>query len=70
MPIDLEEPLAAQGPSESHFLRMIGWLSVGITVAVVSIFVGHELRSRYEFQRRTPYDFYDHAGESEFGVGV
>ena len=32
--------------------------------------VGHEMRSRYKFKRRTPYDFYDHAGESEFGVGV
>jgi hypothetical protein len=44
-----------------------------MTVAAISIFVGHELRSRYKFKRRTPYDFYAHAGESEigeFGVGI
>ena len=51
-------------------LRVIGWLSLGMAVAAISIFVGHEMRSRYKFKRRTPYDFYDHAGESEFGVGV
>jgi hypothetical protein len=54
-------------------LRVIGWLSLGMTVAAISIFVGHELRSRYKFKRRTPYDFYAHAGESEigeFGVGI
>jgi hypothetical protein len=35
--------------------------------------VGNELRSRYRFKKRTPYDFYSNAGEyqaSEFGVGV
>jgi hypothetical protein len=58
---------------ESRTLKVIGWLSVGITVAVVGIFVGRELRCRYKFKRRTPYDFYSHAGErqaSEFGVGI
>jgi hypothetical protein len=31
------------------------------------------VRSRYKFKRRTPYDFYAHAGEQQtgdFGVGV
>jgi hypothetical protein len=51
-------------------LRVIGWLSVGITLAAISIVVGRELRCRHKFKRRTPYDFYDHAGESEFGVGI
>jgi hypothetical protein len=51
-------------------LRVIGWLSLGMAVAAIGIFVGHELRSRYKFKRRTPYDFYDHDGESEFGVGI
>jgi hypothetical protein len=51
-------------------LRVIGWLSLGMAVAAISIFVGHEMRSRYKFKRRTPYDFYDHVGESEFGVGI
>jgi len=54
----------------SPVLRAIGWMSVGITLAAIGIFVSRELRSRYRFNHRTPYDFYDHAGESEFGVGV
>jgi hypothetical protein len=59
--------------TEFSALRVIGWLSLGMTVAAISIFVGHELRSRYKFKRRTPYDFYSHAGEreiGEFGVGI
>ncbi len=61
---------AAEEAEESHVLRVVGWLSLGITLAAISIFVGRELRSRYKFKRRTPYDFYDHAGDSEFGVGI
>ncbi|MGD0831702.1 MAG: hypothetical protein ABR907_12200 [Terracidiphilus sp.] len=58
---------------ESHVLRVLGWLSVGVAVAVVGVFVGRELRNRYKFNHRTPYDFYAHAGEQqtgEFGMGV
>jgi len=55
-------------------LRNIGWVSAGITVLAVSVVVGGELRRRYKFNRRTPYDFYahsgDHAREAEFGVGI
>jgi len=39
----------------------------------LGIYVGTELRNRYRFKRRTPYDFYSNAGSqqaSEFGVGV
>ncbi len=61
---------AAEEAGESHALRVIGWLSLGMAVAAIGIFVGHEMRSRYKFKRRTPYDFYDHAGESEYGVGI
>ncbi|MGD0940719.1 MAG: hypothetical protein ABR905_13525 [Terracidiphilus sp.] len=74
MSTDPEELSAIEETGEesvsSHVLRAVGWVSVGITLAAISIFVGRELRSRYKFKRRTPYDFYDHAGESEFGVGV
>ena len=54
-------------------LRLIGWFSAGMAVAALSIYVGSELRSRYKFKRRTPYDFYSGAGEchtNEFGMGV
>lgn len=61
---------------ESHegtALRVLGWFSVGMAVAALSFFVGRELRSRYKFKKRTPYDFYSNAGESqsaEFGMGI
>ena len=68
------EPLIpVEEPNESMTLRVIGWFSVGMALAALGIFVGRELRSRYKFKRRTPYDFYAHAGEQQtgdFGVGV
>jgi len=54
-------------------MKVIGWLSVGVAVAVVGVCVGRELFSRYKFNHRTPYDFYTHAGEQqtgEFGMGI
>ncbi len=57
----------------SNALMMIGWFSVGLAVATIGVLVGAELRSRYKFNHRTPYDFYSNAGEqqaSEFGVGI
>jgi hypothetical protein len=56
-----------------HALVAIGWVSVGLGIAAVGLFVGRELRKRYEFNHRTPYDFYANAGAqtiSEFGMGV
>jgi hypothetical protein len=78
MSAELEAPLpveASAAPEKSGFsaLRLITWFSVGMAVAAVGIVVGAELRSRYRFKRRTPYDFYSNAGEqhaSEFGVGI
>jgi hypothetical protein len=63
----------AEGARESNTLRVIGWFSVGMAVAALGIYLGSELRSRYKFKRRTPYDFYSNAGErqaSEFGMGI
>jgi hypothetical protein len=58
---------------DSKALRVIGWFSIGIAVAALGIYLGAELRNRYKFKKRTPYDFYANAGEqqaSEFGVGI
>lgn len=66
--------------SESRLvLRNVGLVSAGITVLAVSVVVGRELRQRYKFTRRTPYDMYSHSGEQarrlapdfgDFGVGI
>lgn len=55
------------------FMRNVGLVSAGITVLAIGVVVGRELRARYKFQRRTPYDIYAHSGdqqELEFGVGI
>ena len=58
---------------ESKTLRVIGWFSVGMAVAAIGLYFGRELRLRYKFNKRTPYDFYSSAGNqqsTEFGVGI
>jgi hypothetical protein len=58
----------------SSFLRNVGWLSAGITALALGVVVGREIRQRYKFNRRTPYDVYAHSGDQaqdvEFGVGI
>lgn len=70
-PLFAQEKAVPKGGAKA--LLMIGWFSMGMTVAALGIMVGFELRNRYKFNHRTPYDFYANAGEqqaSEFGVGV
>lgn len=69
---DLEPVLCAEESKETHTLRVIGWFSVGMVVAALGIYLGAELRSRYKFKQRTPYDFYSNTDvqAGEFGVGV
>lgn len=58
---------------KSSPLRVIGWLSLGLAVVAVGVFVGREIRIRYKLNHCNPYDFYAHAGEKqtgEFGLGV
>ncbi len=59
---------------ETTVLRTIGWLTAGLGAVAIGLFVGRELRQRYKFNRRTPYDFYAHSGDEmqdmEFGVGI
>ena len=59
---------------ETTVLRTIGWVTAGLGAVAFGLFVGRELRQRYKFNRRTPYDFYAHSGDEmadvEFGVGI
>jgi hypothetical protein len=69
---DLEE--ATSGAFEGRkVLRNIGWVSAGITVLALGVVVGRELRNRYKFNHRTPYDMYAHSGDqqdAECGFGI
>lgn len=54
-------------------LRAVGWTSVAVGITALGLYVGRELRVRYKFKRRTPSDFYSHAGEdlgAEYGMGI
>ena len=55
-------------------LKTLGWVSAGAGALGLGLIVGRELRQRYKFTRRTPYDFYAHAGDYksdlDFGVGI
>ena len=67
------EQAKAEQMSEHKTLRVIGWFSAGMAVATLGIYLGYEVRSRYKFRHRTPYDFYAHAGPQaagDFGVGI
>lgn len=59
--------------STSPILKTLGWMSAGAGALVLGLVVGFELRQRYMFHRRTPYDRYAHAGASlgdDFGLGI
>jgi hypothetical protein len=71
--LSIAEEVQTEEKKDSKALRVIGWFSVGMAVAALGIYLGIELRSRSKFKKRTPYDFYANAGESqasEFGVGI
>ncbi len=76
-PAPADETPAVEAPAIEKrgvdVVQMIAWFSAGMVLATLGVVVGVELRSRYKFNRRTPYDFYSSAGEQpagEFGVGV
>ncbi len=75
----VEDTLDYAAAESRIVFRNVGLVSAGITVLAVSVVVGRELRQRYKFHRRTPYDLYAHSGERgrrlapeypEFGMGV
>ena len=71
-----DETPAETGASEesSGLLMTIGWISAALGAVALGLIVGREIRQRYKFNRRTPYDLYAHSGDElpdvEFGVGI
>jgi hypothetical protein len=67
------EALVPESSTSSSALRAIGWTGVAIGVTALGLYIGRELRLRYKFNRRTPSDFFSHAGEemgAEYGMGI
>lgn len=51
------------------------WVTGALAVLAGGLYAGKELRTRYKVKRRTPYDYYAHAGDRrtsdlDFGVGI
>jgi hypothetical protein len=65
------EPECAE---ESHLLRTVAWVSAALGALAVGLIVGREIRQRYKFNRRTPYDLYAHSGDElpdvDWSVGI
>ncbi|MCU1247508.1 MAG: hypothetical protein JWQ49_537 [Edaphobacter sp.] len=60
-------------PEETTLIKTVGWISAGLGAVALGLFIGRELRQRYQFNRRTPYDFYAHSGDEQdvdFGLGI
>lgn len=59
---------------ESNLLKTVGWISAALGAVALGLIVGREIRQRYKFNRRTPYDLYSHSGDElpdvDFGVGI
>jgi hypothetical protein len=58
---------------ESTLIKTVGWISAGLGAVALGLFIGREMRQRYKFNRRTPYDFYSHSGDEQdvdFGLGI
>jgi len=68
-----EKRMAKAASDGRALLTNIGWVSAGLTAVAIGLVVGRELRQRYKFKRRTPYDVYGHSGDErdvEFGMGI
>lgn len=69
-----KQPSEDEEEEETTLIKTVGWITAGLGAVALGLFVGRELRLRYQFNRRTPYDAYAHAGDEQqdvdFGLGI
>ncbi len=68
-----EQAPPAREKDSMKTLKTIGWISVGLGAVAAGLIAGREIRNRYKFNHRTPYDYYAHAGDEtdmEYSVGI
>ena len=66
-------PPEGEEEEETTLIKTVGWISAGLGAVALGLFIGRELRQRYQFNHRTPYDAYAHAGDEQdvdFGLGI
>jgi hypothetical protein len=58
----------------STAVKVVGWSSLAVGVAALGVIIGREIRIRYKFNRRTPYDYYAHSADqapaADYGIGI
>jgi hypothetical protein len=73
IPVVTTAPPFPEDEEDSTLIKTVGWVSAGLGAVALGLFIGRELRQRYKFNRRTPYDAYAHAGDEQdvdFGLGI
>lgn len=73
LPVTATLPFPEEEQEDSTLVKTIGWISAGLGAVALGLFIGRELRLRYKFNHRTPYDAYAHAGDEQdvdFGLGI
>jgi hypothetical protein len=71
----IPDPAPIAKKEKAFSFKIIGLASVAVGAAALGLYLGREFRSRYKFNRRTPYDRFSHAGDKatavgEFGMGI
>jgi hypothetical protein len=71
---DIEPALAPRKDGGSVAAKILGWGSLAVGVAALGVYVGREIRVRYKFNHRTPYDYYAHSADrapaADYGIGI
>jgi hypothetical protein len=69
----LKQSEECEEEEETTLIKTVGWISAGLGAVALGLFIGRELRQRYQFNRQTPYDLYAHSGDEQdvdFGLGI
>jgi len=68
------DPSEVSDAEDSNLLKTVGWVSAALGAVAIGLLLGREIRLRYKFNRRTPYDIYSHSGDKlpdvDCGVGI
>jgi hypothetical protein len=73
LPFPRQPEAEEEEEEETTLIKTVGWISAGLGAVALGLFIGRELRQRYQFNRRTPYDLYAHSGDEQdvdFGLGI
>lgn len=73
IPARVESAMPDHRSKTQHVVVTAVWVAASISIVTLGLIAGRELRSRYKFKRRTPYDYYAHSSDPqdiEFGVGI